>query len=65
MIQDVSEDIKAAVRSAAKHLGAQCGATVRDHKFKELRNSLQVCGKDIIAIKDLPNPLKGVSVIFF
>lgn len=57
----VQSEIRAAVQNAAKYLSSQCGAKLSDHKFNELRYSLTCCGKYVMSIEDLPDPLKGVS----
>ncbi|KAJ8921403.1 hypothetical protein NQ315_003019 [Exocentrus adspersus] len=55
----VQSEIKKAVREAVKHLKTHCGAKIKDHKFKDLKYANHVCVKEVVSIKDLPNPLKG------
>ncbi|RVE44206.1 hypothetical protein evm_011161 [Chilo suppressalis] len=55
---DVDPAIKDRIRSAAKYLETECGATIYEEKFKDLEDSVEISVSEFFSMRDIPNMLQ-------
>lgn len=61
-LPNVQKEIKTAVKAATAYLSRECHCHVSNRKFKELSESIEISGVNMMDINPFPSPLNDTNV---